>query len=68
MAEGTAAFLQTLLDPEDWQAMTNRDVVLRSWLVVVCNPKRPSGISANSLERKAAQAVADTIEDSLKKE
>jgi hypothetical protein len=50
---------------DKFASTTDLDIIDRRWLLVDCDPKRKAGISANDVEKAAAEELARTIHGAL---
>jgi hypothetical protein len=50
------------------EATKDDDILSRQWLLIDCDPARPSGISATDTEKAAALATAERVRDYLREE
>lgn len=50
-----------------WAKNTTKDseIILRNWILIDLDPKRPAGVSSSDEELKEAEKLADTIEEYL---
>ncbi len=48
------------------ESTSDKDIVARRWLLIDCDPQRPSGVSATNTEHEAALERASRISDTLR--
>lgn len=53
-----------LLPPRE-SSTSDREIISRRWMLVDCDPKRPSGVSSSPAEQQAAESTSIAIRDHL---